>query len=219
MLLYPALVVKYVFPLSTPRVTSIVDWAHWVAVTQQTLPVFLHMPTTKSIFFKGHHDARLTYNEQDYLEQAAMHCHLYWSHHNHANIRKIMSFKRTFFAVANELINLYNLIWVCAYSFRPWDAPTKAIIGSDNGLSPDRRQAIIWTNAGILLIVPWGTNLSAIEIQTFPSKKVHLKVSSAKWWQCGLHLDVLENKSVKLKTKHSKNPSPWHFCKCKQTKK
>ena len=28
------------------------------------------------------------------------------------------------------------------------------IIGSDNGLSPDRRQAIIWTNAGILLIGP-----------------------------------------------------------------
>ena len=25
------------------------------------------------------------------------------------------------------------------------------IIGSDNGLSPGRRQAIIWTNAGILL--------------------------------------------------------------------
>ena len=27
-----------------------------------------------------------------------------------------------------------------------------SIIGSDNGLSPDRRQAIIWTNAGIFLI-------------------------------------------------------------------
>ena len=27
-------------------------------------------------------------------------------------------------------------------------------IGSDNGLSPDQRQAIIWTNAGILLIEP-----------------------------------------------------------------
>ena len=26
------------------------------------------------------------------------------------------------------------------------------IIGSDNGLSPGRRQAIIWTNAGMLLI-------------------------------------------------------------------
>ena len=43
------------------------------------------------------------------------------------------------------------------------------IIGSDNGLSPDRRQAIIWTNDGILLIGPLGTNLSEIliEIQAF----------------------------------------------------
>ena len=28
------------------------------------------------------------------------------------------------------------------------------IIGSDNGLSPDRRQAVIWTNFEILLIGP-----------------------------------------------------------------
>ena len=28
----------------------------------------------------------------------------------------------------------------------------QAIIGSDNGLAPGRHQAIIWTNAGILLI-------------------------------------------------------------------
>ena len=34
------------------------------------------------------------------------------------------------------------------------------IIVSDNGLSPDRRQAIIWTNAGILLDRPSGTNFS-----------------------------------------------------------
>ena len=32
------------------------------------------------------------------------------------------------------------------------------IIGSDNGLSPGWRQAIIWTNVGILLIGPLGTN-------------------------------------------------------------
>ena len=38
------------------------------------------------------------------------------------------------------------------------------IIGPDNGLSPGRRQAIIWTNAGILLIGPWGTNFSEISI-------------------------------------------------------
>ena len=31
------------------------------------------------------------------------------------------------------------------------------IIGSDNGLPPGRRQAIIWTNADILLIGPLGT--------------------------------------------------------------
>ena len=36
------------------------------------------------------------------------------------------------------------------------------IIGSDNGLSPGRRQAIIWTNAGILLIRTLGTNVSEI---------------------------------------------------------
>ena len=34
------------------------------------------------------------------------------------------------------------------------------IIGSDNGLLPGRRQAIIWTNDGILLIPPLGTNFS-----------------------------------------------------------
>ena len=30
----------------------------------------------------------------------------------------------------------------------------KTSIGSDNGVSPGRRQAIIWTNSGILLIRP-----------------------------------------------------------------
>ena len=36
------------------------------------------------------------------------------------------------------------------------------IIGPDNSLSPGRRQAIIWTNAGILLIGPWRTNFCEI---------------------------------------------------------
>ena len=57
------------------------------------------------------------------------------------------------------------------------------IIGSNNGLSPGRRQAIIWTNAGRVLIGPLGTNFSEIliGIQTFSFKKLHLKTSSAKW--------------------------------------
>ena len=39
------------------------------------------------------------------------------------------------------------------------------IIGSDNGLLPGRHQAIIWTNAGILLTGPLGTNFSEILIE------------------------------------------------------
>ena len=35
-------------------------------------------------------------------------------------------------------------------------------IGSDNGLSPMRCQAIIWTNADLLSIKPSGINLSEI---------------------------------------------------------
>ena len=66
------------------------------------------------------------------------------------------------------------------------------IIGSDNGLSPERRQAIIWTNAGILLIGPLGTNFSEIliEIQTFSLKKIRLKMSSAKCCSFRLGLNV-----------------------------
>ena len=54
------------------------------------------------------------------------------------------------------------------------------IIGSDNGLSPGRRQAIIWTNAGILLIQTPGTNFSETlsELHTVSFKKMHLKMSA-----------------------------------------
>ena len=46
-------------------------------------------------------------------------------------------------------------------------------IGSYNCLAPGRRQTIIWTHAGILLIGPMGTNFSEtlIRIQTFSFKK------------------------------------------------
>ena len=39
------------------------------------------------------------------------------------------------------------------------------MIGYDDGLSLGRCQAIIWTNAGILLTEPLGTNLSEISIE------------------------------------------------------
>ena len=57
-------------------------------------------------------------------------------------------------------------------SLRPSDAYMRQGTNhhcSDNGLSPGRRKAIIWTNAGISLIGPLGTNFSEIltEIITF----------------------------------------------------
>ena len=56
-------------------------------------------------------------------------------------------------------------------------------IGSGNGLSPGRRQAIVWTNAGILSITPQRTYFNEIsfDIQIFSFKKMHLNISSAKW--------------------------------------
>ena len=66
-------------------------------------------------------------------------------------------------------------------------------IGSDNGLAPTRRQAIIWTNVGILLIGPLGTNFSeiSIEIHIFSFKKIDLKMSSGNWQPSCLSLNVL----------------------------
>ena len=83
-------------------------------------------------------------------------------------------------------------------------------IGSDNGLSPGRRQAIIWTNAGILFNGPWGTNFSEIliGIHTFSLKKIHLKMSSAKWRPFCLGLNVLTLIPVGL-SKHT-NYKVWY---------
>ena len=68
---------------------------------------------------------------------------------------------------------------------------------SDNGLSPIRHQAIIWTNAGLLSIGPLGTNFSEIliKIQNFSFTKMHVKRSSAKWqpfcpWGEELSVDI-----------------------------
>ena len=68
----------------------------------------------------------------------------------------------------------------------------RTVIGSDNGLSLGRRQAIVWINAGLWLIGPLGTNFNEIliKVQTFSFKKMHIKcrlengghlVSSSMW--------------------------------------
>ena len=72
--------------------------------------------------------------------------------HIQQNMHKVMS---CFVLFSHILIPLDSLI---PNPLTHWGRVTHicvsklSIIGSDNGLSPDRRQAIIWTNAGILLI-------------------------------------------------------------------
>ena len=65
-------------------------------------------------------------------------------------------------------------------------------MGVDNGLSLGRCQPIIWTNAGILLIGPLGTNFSGIliEVHIFSFWETHFKMPSVKWrpFCPGLHV-------------------------------
>ena len=73
-------------------------------------------------------------------------------------------------------------------SLRPSDAyiyiyiGNSTIIGSENGLWPGQHQAIIWTNGGILLILPIETNFSEflITILKVSFKQMHWKGLSMK---------------------------------------
>ena len=70
------------------------------------------------------------------------------------------------FTAKNVLVHALSMC-AKAYSSTPGDAhmrqKTKPV-GSDNDFGPVRRQTIIWTNAGVLLIRPLGTNSSDILI-------------------------------------------------------
>ena len=67
------------------------------------------------------------------------------------------------------MLKLCRLLRVDVKLLTHWGVGKLTNIGSDNGLSPGRRQAIIWTNAEILFKGPLGTNFSEmlIEIHTF----------------------------------------------------
>ena len=91
------------------------------------------------------------------------------------------------------------------------------IIGSDNGLLPGRRQAMIWTNAGILLIGPIGTNSSeiliAIHISLYSFMKMHLKLLSAKWRLFCLCLNELKkNPLIHAKNSWDQEAQPGSWC-------
>ena len=92
-----------------------------------------------------------------------------------------MVFSFRFHSVFNSCIspsvltNLDRVAHICVDKLTP--------IGSDNDLSPGRRQAIIWTNSRISLIGPLWTNFSEIliEIYAFSFKKWIWKCPLAKW--------------------------------------
>ena len=116
------------------------------------------------------------------------------SHHSYlaqTKIRKTHSYYVVLFGVIlflYVLTHLGRVTHICVSKL--------TTIGSDNGLSPDRRQAIIWTNAAILLIRTLGTNFSdsISQIRAFSFNKVHLKMLSGKWRPSCLGLNVLSSK-------------------------
>ena len=81
----------------------------------------------------------------------------------------ILLFSHTFFWwVCNWSMWKYVSVFQSGNYLTNWGRVTHICVGnltiidSDNGLSPRRRQAIIWTNVGILLIGPLGTNFSEL---------------------------------------------------------
>ena len=75
-------------------------------------------------------------------------------------------------------------------------------------MSPGRRQVMNWTNAGILLIGPWGTNFSEIliEIHAFENVCKMASISSRPQWvktQCVGVIHMRSNMQKSLKWSHN----------------
>ena len=72
--------------------------------------------------------------------------------------------------------------------------PSDAYMRRFQMMAPGRHKAIIWTNAGILT-EPSGINFGEISIKilAFSFKKMHLKMSAAKWGPSFVGLNVLKS--------------------------
>ena len=92
--------------------------------------------------------------------------------------QSVCDFRETFSLSATQ--ELYNSLLTHCDQMRHIFVNKLSVIASDNGLSAGRRQAIIWTNAGILLIGPFGAKFNDIftEIHTFSFKKTHFKMAA-----------------------------------------
>ena len=77
-------------------------------------------------------------------------------------LNKDMTYFRHLSLADNDSIHIrWSITWLTNWGRVTHICVSKVTMnGSGNGLLPGRRQAIIWTNAGILLIGHLGTNLS-----------------------------------------------------------
>ena len=91
--------------------------------------------------------------------------------YNHIPIYEKYMAQSEWWRVHNELTHWGRVTHICVGNL--------TIIGSDNDLWHGRRQAIIWTNPGLLLIGPLGTNFNEIliEMHTISRKCI---------WKCRL---------------------------------
>ena len=82
-------------------------------------------------------------------------------------------------------VKLYVILYYITFCLTHWGRVAHMYvskvtnIGSDKGMSPGRREAIIWTNAGIFLIRTSGTNFSKIlsKMYAFSFKKMYLQMA------------------------------------------
>ena len=105
-------------------------------------------------------------------------CHHFLIHWNNQSINQLLLGESFTSSILTSLVNGDRLqLWPAKLTEEEWRtyaSVNMAIIGSYNSLSPTRRQAIIWTNAGIFLIGPLGISFSEIliKIHTFSFKKM-----------------------------------------------
>ena len=93
------------------------------------------------------------------------------------NVMHCTKFENKLTIEKNYLDEFYDMDEILIQLSEAWWCVSKlTVIGPYDGLLPGRHQAIIWTNARILLIGPFETNFSEIffEIYTFSFKKMHL---------------------------------------------
>ena len=105
------------------------------------------------------------------------------------NDYNFVPFHKNLSIVSTEIIVFHSVLWVLSSR---WGRVTHICvsdlpdIGSDNGLSPGRRQAIIWTTAGLLLIWTLGTNT----VKSY-AKSIHFHSRKCVWksrLRNGVHL-------------------------------